>query len=141
MGFGPEADLLDARDAVDEEFIDFGRPDRVDLEAEGNAVDSPCGVEVPNRIEFGLGQPGAVQPLGLSPHIAHDVVREGLADGVGWRGQAFHQIGQFVFRQIELDILAPECNASRKQDDEKEEGFFHGKRLTSCKDGKKTVYL
>ena len=100
MGFGPEADLLDGRNAVDEEFVDFRRLHRIDLVAERFAVDDADRIEAPDRIAFGLGQPFRVEPLVLAPHIAHDVVRERLADCVGRRREALDQIGKFVFRHI-----------------------------------------
>ena len=52
---------------------------------------------------LGYGQPLGIQPLRLPPHIPHDVVREGLADGIGRGRQALHQVRELLLGQIQFD--------------------------------------
>ena len=124
VGLRPEADLLDGRDAVDEQLVNLRGVGRIDLESERLAVDDPRGVEAPDGVALGLRQPRAVQPLRLAPHISHNVVRERLPDGIGRRRQALHQIGQFILREIQLNILRPKRRNSGQQQ-EKQQDLFH----------------
>ena len=118
MGLGPETDLLDGRYPVDEGAVDLRRLLRRNLHPEGHAVDGPQGVQIPDGVPFGHGEPLRVQPLRLSPHVPHDVVREGLADGIGRSREALHQVRELLLGQIEFDRrLGPEDKGAEKQGD------------------------
>ena len=118
MGLGPETDLLHGGNPVDEGVVDLRRLLRRNLHPEGHAVDGPQGVQVPDGVPFGYGEPLRVLPLRLSPHVPHDVVREGLADGIGRSREALHQVRELLLGQIEFDRrLGPEDKGAEKQGD------------------------